>query len=256
MDLFFNQDLAVQYKNQSQKIRVLTENWVDSQIFCPSCGINIENFENNKPVADFYCPKCLEEFELKGKKGNVGNKILDGAYRTMIERLKSANNPNFFLLNYKPSSLEVLDFFIIPKHFFIPEIIEKRKPLSENAKRAGWTGCNILLKNIPQSGKIFYIKNKKIENKKKVLENWKRTLFLREEKDIKLKGWTLDIMNYVEKIEKQEFLLDEIYKFENELQNKYPDNKHIKDKIRQQLQFLRDKGYLEFKGRGKYKLIK
>lgn len=150
MNLFFNQNLARQYKSQSQKIRVLTENWVDTQVFCPSCGTNIENFENNKPVADFYCPKCCEEFELKGKKESVGNKVLDGAYRTMIERLKSTNNPNFFLLNYKPSNLEVINFFVIPKHFFIPEIIEKRKPLSKTARRAGWVGCNILLKNIPK----------------------------------------------------------------------------------------------------------
>jgi type II restriction enzyme len=33
----------------------------------------------------------------------------------------------------------VNNFFVIPKYFFIPEIIEKRKPLSETAKRAGWT---------------------------------------------------------------------------------------------------------------------
>jgi len=36
---------------------------------------------------------------------------------------------------------------------------------------------------------------------------------------------------------------------------KHPDNHHIKAKIRQQLQFLRDKGYLQFFGSGKYKVI-
>ena len=34
----------------------------------------------------------------------------------------------------------------------------------------------------------------------------------------------------------------------------HPENKHIKDKIRQQLQFLRDRGYLKFINKGKYKL--
>ncbi|MCB9805227.1 hypothetical protein H6769_06535 [Candidatus Peribacteria bacterium] len=38
-------------------------------------------------------------------------------------------------------------------------MIEKRKPLSSTARRAGWTGCNILLNLIPESGKIYYIQN-------------------------------------------------------------------------------------------------
>jgi len=58
----------------------------------------------------------------------------------------------------------------------------------------------------------------------------------------------------VEKIGHKEFSLDEMYAFENDLSKKHPDNRHIKDKIRQQLQVLRDKGYLEFTSRGNYRL--
>jgi len=61
-------------------------------------------------------------------------------------------------------------------------------------------------------------------------------------------------MNCVEKLENKEFSLEEIYTFENFLSKKHPENKHIKDKIRQQLQILRDKGYLEFINRGFYKI--
>ena len=135
-------------------------------------------------------------------------------------------------------------------------MIEKRKPLSQTARRAGWIGCNILLQNIPLSGRIFYIKNKKVENKKYVLEKWKRTLFLRETIKAESKGWILDIMHCIDSLGKKEFALSEMYNFEERLKSKYPDNKHIKDKIRQQLQFLRDKGYLEFLGMGKYKKTK
>jgi type II restriction enzyme len=56
----------------------------------------------------------------------------------------------------------------------------------------------------------------------------------------------------VEEIKKQSFTLNELYAFENELKTKYPNNKHIKDKIRQQLQLLRDKGLINFNGRGSY----
>ncbi|OGL92093.1 MAG: restriction endonuclease [Omnitrophica WOR_2 bacterium RIFCSPHIGHO2_01_FULL_49_10] len=253
MELYLDTKLASQYKSPSQRIRVLTEAWVDSQIFCPSCGDDINRYENNKPVADFYCQSCREEYELKSKKNSIGTKVVDGAYRTMLQRLESENNPSLFLLNYQ--KYEVTGFFVIPKHFFIPEVIEKRQPLSAAARRAGWVGCNILLKGIPQTGKIFYIKDGKIESKSRVLENWKRTLFLREEKEAKTKGWILNIMNCIDRLDKKEFSLSEIYNFEQELGLKYPNNKHIKDKIRQQLQFLRDKGYLEFIEKGKYSVV-
>ena len=254
MQLNLNIVLASQYKSQSQAVRVMTEDWVKKEIFCPNCGNFVNDFENNKPVADFYCANCSEEYELKSKKDNLGKKIVDGAYGKMIERLNSANNPSFFFLNYNLHNYSVENFVVIPKHFFIPEIIEKRKPLSEKAKRAGWVGCNILLQSIPRSGKIFYVKNGKLENKKDVLKNWQKTLFLRETKKADLKGWILDVMNCVDSLNKKEFTLDEIYKFENILSEKHLENRHIKDKIRQQLQFLRDKGYLEFVKAGKYRI--
>ena len=254
MRLNFNTTLVTQYKSQSQAIRVMTEDWVKNEIFCPNCGNFVNDFKNNSPVADFYCENCREEYELKSKKDEMGKKIVDGAYGKMIERLNSTNNPSFFFLNYDLQDYRVQNFVVIPKHFFIPEIIEKRKPLSENARRAGWIGCNILLQSIPQSGKIFYIKNGTPENKGDVLKNWQKTLFLRESGNVALRGWILDVMNCIDKLNKKDFTLDEIYDFENILSKKHPENKHIKDKIRQQLQFLRDKGYLKFLDRGKYKL--
>ena len=215
MQISFNNQIANQYTSNSQKIRVLTEDWVDREIFCPACGNNIDNYENNRPVADFFCPNCKEEYELKSKKDSIGNKIVDGAYKTMIERLQSSTNPNFFFLNYNLKNYEVVNFVVIPKHFFIPEIIEKRKPLSENARRAGWVGCNILLSNIPESGKIFYIKNQQKQEKDNVLKNWQKTLFLRESKKSELKGWILDIMKCIDNLGKKDFTLEDMYSFEN-----------------------------------------
>lgn len=255
MKLSFDEKLAANYKNPSQKVRVLTEQWVDNFVFCPNCGhLNIDKYPNNRPVADFYCSNCHEDYELKSKQNAIGTKIVDGAYRTMCERLVSSNNPNFFLLNYDLARFEVINFLVIPKHFFVPEIIEKRKPLESTARRAGWIGCNIVLKNIPQTGKIYFVRDKEIEPKEKVLANWQKTLFLREEREVSAKGWLLNVMRCIDKLNKKEFSLDEVYVFENELRLLHPENKHIKDKIRQQLQFLRDKDYLEFVERGYYRL--
>ena len=152
-------------------------------------------------------------------------------------------------------NFEVFNFFVVPKYFFVPDIIEKRKPLSENARRKGWVGCNILLHDIPQSGKIFFVRNREAQPKEEILKNWNKTTFLKEEKEVTTKGWIFDIMKCIDKLNKKEFSLNEVYGFEKELQLKYPKNRHVKDKIRQQLQFLRNKDYLAFLGKGRYKVI-
>jgi len=253
MKLYLNSQLTKNYTSNSQKVRIMTEEWVNESIFCPNCGYrDLNKYPNNQPVADFCCNNCKEDYELKSKQNNIGVKIVDGAYQTMIERLQSSNNPNFFFLSYNLQNLEILNFLVIPKHFFIPEIIEKRKLLAPTARRAGWVGCNILLQSIPQSGKIYFVKNRQIETKEKVLEDWQNTIFLRDEKDVAARGWLLDVMMCIDKLGEKEFSLDEIYKFENVLSLKHPFNHHIKDKIRQQLQLLRDRNYLEFTGRGNY----
>lgn len=253
MNLQFDIKLANKYNSNSQIARVLTENWVLNNSYCPSCGeLPLNEFENNRPVADFYCKKCKEEFELKSKKGKLSTIINDGAYESMIKRITSDTNPNFFFLTYDKNTVN--NFLVIPKQFFTPEIIIKRKPLSITAKRAGWVGCNIDISKVPESGRIFIVENSKIIEQEKVQIKLKSTDFLRS-KSLEARGWILDILNCVEEIKKQSFTLDELYAFENKLKIKYPNNNHIKDKIRQQLQFLRDKGLIEFNGRGNYKKI-
>ncbi len=255
MNLAFNTYLAEGYSSNSQIARLLTENWVLNNSYCPSCGdLPLNEFENNRPVADFYCKKCSEEFELKSKSGKLSNTITDGAYSKMIERINSENNPNFFFLTYT-KQWTVNDFLIIPKQFFTPEIIIKRPPLAGTARRAGWIGCNIDISKIAGSGKVFLIKNSKVIDREIVNQSFNKTLFLRQ-KSSDAKGWILDIMKCVDEIKADIFNLDEVYNFEQKLKLKYPSNNFIKDKIRQQLQILRNKGIIEFVGRGKYKKIK
>lgn len=255
MDLSFNLKLAKGYQSNSQIVRILTENWVLNNSYCPSCGnMPLNEFENNRPVADFYCKKCSEEFELKSKGGKLTNTITNGAYSSMIDRINSENNPNFFFLTYS-KEWNVRDFLIIPKQFFTEEIIIKRPPLAPTARRAGWIGCNIDISKVPDSGKVFLVKNFEIVDRRVVNQLFNKTLFLRQ-KSSNAKGWILDIMKCIDEIKTDVFNLDEVYNFEQKLKSKYPNNNFIKDKIRQQLQILRDKGIIDFVGRGKYKKIK
>jgi type II restriction enzyme len=78
-------------------------------------------------------------------------------------------------------------------------------------------------------------------------------LFLREESATS-RGWLLNVLKSVEDVGKSEFDLSEVYAFESRLSGLYPMNRHVRQKIRQQLQVLRDRGYLEFLGRGRYRL--
>lgn len=254
MNLKFDIKLADSYISNSQKARVLSEGWVLNEIYCPSCGGIIHNYMNNKPVADFYCKSCSEDFELKSKKGRIGKKVSGGAYSQMIKRINSPQKPNFFFMGYLVDTLSVNDFFIVPKHFFISEIIEERKALSESARRAGWVGSNILFSKIPKAGQIFYVENGKELNRKDVLEKWQKTLFLKQIKKNEAKGWIIDIMNCIDNLNEKIFSLQDIYAFEGDLSLLHPKNRNIRPKIRQQLQLLRDKGYLFFLGDGLYRL--
>ena len=65
----------------------------------------------------------------------------------------------------------------------------------------------------------------------------------------------MDVLLCVEKINKSEFSLDDVYAFESVLQAKHPENHNVRAKVRQQLQFLRDRGVVRFLGRGRYRKV-
>jgi type II restriction enzyme len=253
MHLTLNAPLALSYASPPQRARVLTEDWVKRQVYCPNCGnISIEQYANNSRAADFFCEVCKEDYELKSQRNRFSLRVNDGAYGSVMQRLREGRTPNLLLLNYTQPSLAVLNFAVVPKQFFTPQIIEKRKPLSASARRAGWIGCNFLLQHIPESGRIFVVRGSVVESKKAVLKKWQQTLFLREQGYVQ-RGWLLAVMKCVEKLDPAGFSIDQVYSFREELSRTYPSNRHIKEKIRQQLQVLRDSGYLEFLGRGLYR---
>jgi type II restriction enzyme len=142
---------------------------------------------------------------------------------------------------------------LVPKHFFVRDVIEERKPLAQTARRAGWVGSNILLSQIPESGKIFIVRAGQPEPKESVLAKWNRTLFLRDQGQ-EGRGWLIEVMKCVESIGRRDFQIEDIYAFEDVLSKLYPGNRNVRPKIRQQLQFLRDRGYLDFVSRGYYRL--
>ncbi|MGH7015683.1 MAG: DpnI domain-containing protein [Caulobacteraceae bacterium] len=252
-DLGFAEPAAL-FESPSQNARQWTEQWAGAHLFCPNCAAtHVEAFARNRKVADFFCPICAEEYELKAQKGRFGRTVVDGALAAMRERLIASNNPSLVLMNYDLTLLRVTDLFFVPRHFFVPEIIQARPPLASTARRAGWIGCNIRLDQVPASGKIFYVRSGEIAPRDLVVEQWRRTLFLRG-RPSEARGWLIEVMKCVDELGPLVFDLADVYAFEGRLHALYPANRNVRPKIRQQLQVLRDSGYLEFVGRGRYRV--
>ncbi len=66
----------------------------------------------------------------------------------------------------------------------------------------------------------------------------------------------MDVFRCLEDIKTETFTLQEMYQFEGRLQILHPENHNIRAKIRQQLQYLRDKGLIQFMERGVYRKIR
>lgn len=61
---------------------------------------------------------------------------------------------------------------------------------------------------------------------------------------MKERGWTLDVLRILRSLGKMEFTNGDVYEFAPQLERLHPNNRHVRDKIRQQLQVLRDRGFL------------
>ena len=70
-----------------------------------------------------------------------------------------------------------------------------------------------------------------------------------------LKGWKKDVFNCLQLLDKQDFTISDVYSFEDVLYKKHPTNNHVRPKIRQTLQYLRDLGFVKFVKPGVYKKL-
>lgn len=253
MDIYMDVTTSAKYKSVSQIARVVSEDWIGKNLYCPRCGcVSVEHLKNNLPAADFQCPDCGNIFESKASSRPFGTRVMDGEYNTLIQRIHEDTNPDFLFMQYDRAVWEVRELLIVPKYYFHDSLLEKRAPLSKTARRAGWVGCNILLSQIPVSGRIPIISLSAVIDKDVVVRRYRETSFMAK-MQVQQRGWLIHMMQCLDEIKTQEFSLSDVYNFTERLRRLHPENHHIEAKIRQQLQILRDKGILEFMGRGRYR---
>jgi type II restriction enzyme len=247
-------DAPPQYKSPQQCVRCVTEDWAEKNLYCANCDSDeLKRLQHNTPTIDFNCPKCKAIFQLKGRKNPIGGTLADAAYAKMRDAVRSGNFPNLLALQYDSNSWKVRYLTLIPHFAFSLAAIKERPPLRETARRHGWIGCNIILSNIPPDARIHLVSNGIAANPSEVRRQYRRLHPLVELK-VEERGWALDVLNFVRSLQKTEFTLADVYKSDLHLAKLHPANRHIRPKIRQQLQGLRDLGIIEFVGRGKYRL--
>jgi type II restriction enzyme len=190
---------------------------------------------------------------LKAQQRDFRDKVMDGAYRTMLSAIKNNDTPNLSLMVYDKHSWFLDNLFFIPGYFFTLSSIEKRNSLAATAMRYGFTGCYINIGAIPKIAHIYVIRDREPQSRKFVVSSWNKVRFMGDVRDYRARGWASDVLKSIDNIPQKEFNLADCYKFETELSGLHPENNNVKPKIRQQLQVLRDKGLLEFLGHGEYR---
>jgi type II restriction enzyme len=245
----------VRYKSASQRARVGTENWAAENLFCPVCDSpRLEAQPTGMASIDYLGPVCKAPFQLKSQSKTFGARILDSAYSQMKHAITENRTPNLYAIHYDLPRWRVLTVILIPHFAFYLSAIECRKPLARTTRRAGWIGCNILLSKIPADAKIPVVVNGEPLTNRSVRNAYRRLSPI-ENLTVESRGWTLDVLNVVRSLNKTSFVLADVYARADYLGQLHRNNSHVRDKIRQQLQVLRDMGLLKFLGGGAYRLV-
>lgn len=254
MNLRLDSSVAARYSNPAQVARVVTEKWVNEELYCPACECDsLFPTPAGTPAVDFFCERCEERFQLKSQSRPFRARVTDAAYGPMMERIRSSTAPNFLFLLYHPALWMVQDLFFVPRFFLSPSILERRRALRPTARRAGWVGCNILLSSLPLDARIHAVVDEVPRPPEVVRDSWRRFAFLAD-RDAESRGWTADVLACVRDVGRGTFSLRDIYAFEGRLAALHPRNQNLRPKIRQQLQVLRDHGVVEFLGQGRYEI--
>ncbi len=254
MNLALPAELAQDYKSPSQQARVVTQSWARDNLFCVNCSsLQLTATREGTEANDLTCPHCSLRYELKSKSAPIISKIMDAGYDAMMRAIRADRTPNLVLLHYEKPQWTIRNLFLVPHFAFSESSIEKRNPLRDTAERHGHVLCNIVLKNIPIDAKIPLITNGVVSSPIKIRAHFKRLKPLKEI-GVKQRGWTLDVLNAIHRLGKKEFTTTDTYVLIRELEKLHPDNHRVREKIRQQLQVLRERNLLLHVDRNRWRL--
>ena len=259
MNLELDTTVAASYRSASQVARVVTQRWATANLFCLACSSDrLAPLQENAIVVDYRWPSCDAAYQLKSKSGPFGRKVQNSAYEPKMRAIQQGNAPHYAFLRYSRDTWHITGLFVVPSHFFTPAVIEMRRPLRETARRAGWVGSNILLHTLTPEARLEVVSNGKVRPSAEVRDAWSKFAFLGTDQRAS-GGWGAAVLMSIRIFQKEsggdEFSLQDFYRrFQTELGSRYPANRNVQAKIRQQLQVLRDGGVLDFLEQGRYRI--
>jgi type II restriction enzyme len=251
MQLTCDTSIAEAYQSSAQRARVISECWFSQNSYCLACNSDrlIRAAPNTKAL-DFSCIACGHPYELKTFHKRPPKNLVDGAYAALIARINASRAPTLCLLQ-RSELWQIESLTAIHSSFLTDWVVEKRPPLGPGARRAGWIGCNIRLDRIPVDGEIAIVRKGFCVPREDVRKKFGRFLPLAQ-LTAGERGWTTLTLAVIRTLAKREFSLSDLYEREQLFSKVYPGNRHVRAKLRQQLQVLRDLGLLSFEGRGSY----
>jgi type II restriction enzyme len=235
-----------------QNVRGVAETWGEHNLYCPNCpSPRLTRPAQNSAPGDFSCPDCGFQFQLKGQKMRFSSDIADGIYATTLRAVKNNDAPAFFFVHYDLPTWTVRDVLLVPGFAIPPSAITKRK---------SGASCNITLSRIPLDARIPIVTTIKasrsgdtecimISRMEEVRAKFKRLTPLADIASGQ-RALALDVLNIIRRLKKTEFTSADFYPFERELKKLHAGQRNLRDKIRRQLQVLRNAGFLIQPARG------
>lgn len=128
-----------------QKLGDFGENLVAKTCPCPKCKRTrtLKKLPPNFKCADLICDFCGYLAQVKTTRANdidrLPVRVLGAAWGPQRERMDAAIYfPLYLVLSEKNGSGAAI--YYLPSDLQSPDLFQPRKPLSENARRAGWQG--------------------------------------------------------------------------------------------------------------------
>jgi len=243
-------------RSASQQARESTERWVNDNLYCVNCGRrDLERLQAGTPFRDFECGHCDEPFELKSTAGQLRDSIPAGGYDRSVRAFKEGRVPSFLLLSYSPADNRVTDLLAVNRALISQMALRRRERPLGRPGRENYYMSSLDFSRVPECARVPVVRHGFERPARFVRQSWDRFAFVRRPAEPEDRDWIRDILSCIARLPGRECTLGELYEFEPELAALYPNNRHIRDKVRQKLQVLCRKGVLRRVVSGVYESV-
>ena len=256
MNLNCNLSLGDRLRRNTQRARVITEAWFEAEGYCLNCSSpKVLPTTAGTIARDFVCPVCSQPYELKSAAKAHTRIVQDGGFDSMMRRIRAQEAPALMLMHYSPQWC-VQKLIAIHPVFLTPTVVRKRrKPHIRPRSGQEYWMCDLDLTVIPPDGKIVIVDTSGVRPETETRREFHESKRFAEI-PVSRRGWTALVLATVRKMGKAEFTTDDIRAYEEAMHAVYPQNSHVREKVRQQLQILTSLGYLERISRGEYRVLR